>query len=379
MALGNNFHITVKPAGALCNLQCGYCYFLSKQDTLGSSCKMDDVTLENFIKTYIEAQSSPTVFFTWHGGEPTLLGVEFFKKVVALQKKHNILKKQIENDLQTNGLLIDDAWCKFLKENKFLIGLSVDGDEEGNSYRADGTGKPCLDKIIKTAKLLCKYQIPFNTLTVVNNKNSQRPRETYNFLKNVIGSRHMQFIPLVETKDYVQTAPGFWDKNTEVADFSVTPEGWGNFLLEIFNEWHEHDQGEVFVYLFENFLSIWLGRGAQSCLFEAECSHAMVLDRDGCVYACDHFAYPEYLYGNINETPLSTISKCQKRKEFARLKPNLPEICKNCKWTRECRGECPKKRFLPDGRNYLCAGYKHFFEGINERMIRLSVKYGQIK
>ncbi len=393
-----SFHITAKPIGSVCNMKCSYCYYLPKAALLNSTSKIAEKTLEKFIQGYINSQNADTIFFTWHGGEPTLLGIDFFKTVLNLQKKHCPEGKHIENDLQTNGLLIDEEWCKFLKENRFFVGLSVDGDEEGNNCRVDNAGNAVLDKVVKAAKLLNSYNVPFNTLTVVNSKNSKKPLETYNFLKNVIGSNYMQFIPLTEVKGHQTTAPLYWDENSLpeiesknalpgngfVEGFSVSPAEWGNFLLAIFNEWYEKDQGKVFVYLFENFLSIWLGRGAQSCLFDKACSHAMALDRDGSVYACDHFSYPQYKYGNINESSMLEIISSKEKEKFASLKPALPQECEKCRWLFACNGECPKKRFLKSkngerGLNYLCEGYKSFFEGINERMLGLSLKYGNIK
>ncbi len=382
MAFSRNFHMTIKPIGAACNMNCKYCYFLSKINLLNSFSRMSDETLENFIKSYIQAQDSDVVFFTWHGGEPTLLEIDFFRKVIEFQKKYSN-GKYIENDLQTNGLLIDDTWCKFLKENNFLIGLSVDGDENGNSYRQDNNGNSVLKKTIEVAKLLKKYNIPFNTLTVINNKNSKRPVETYEFLKNIIGSNYMQFIPAVEIKDHENTAPGFWKEKIELEEYSVSPEDWGNFLTEVFNNWYENDKGKVFIFLFENFLSLYLNRGPQMCFFEKECSHAMAIDRDGSVYACDHFVYPEYNYGNINDLNLNEIALSEKRKNFAKLKSNLHEQCLNCEWLNLCNGECPKKRFLKTsdknvGLNYLCEGYKIFFAKTKKRMLNLSKLYDNV-
>lgn len=382
MSLNDNFHMTAKPIGATCNMNCTYCYFLSKAQSLKSCTRMDGATLEKFIKDYIAAQKGDVVFFTWHGGEPTLLGIDFFKKAVQLQKQYCPSGKKIENDLQTNGLLLDDTWCAFLKENHFLVGLSVDGDAMGNFYRNDSSGKPVLDRVIAAAALLRKYGVPFNTLTVVNDKNSRCPLETYRFLKEVIGSRHIQFIPLVEVKGHQTTAPTFWKDSVKVEDFSVRPLDWGKFLLAVFNEWYDKDQGEVFVYLFENFLSLWLGRGAQMCVFEETCSHAMALDRDGSVYACDHFCYPEYRYGNINEQPLQEIVSSGKRHDFFKLKSKLPKQCKECRWLSYCNGECPKKRFMATadgekGLNYLCAGYQFFFENVADKMDILCQKYGR--
>ncbi len=380
MSLDSNYHLTVKPAGASCNMNCIYCYFLGKTESLGSRGKMDGATLENFIKNYITSQTAGTVFFTWHGGEPTLLGVDYFREAVRLQQKYCPPGKRVENDLQTNGLLIDDEWCKFLKENRFLVGLSVDGDEEGNIYRTDNTGKPALEGAIRASRFLRRHDVPFNTLTVVNNINSKKPLRTYRFLKDVIGSRHMQFIPLVEVAGHRDSAPEEWGEAPEADGFSVAPRDWGLFLLEIFDRWYNKDQGKVFVYLFENFLSLWLGKGAQMCYFEKVCSHAMALDRDGSVYACDHYAYPEYYYGNINETPLYEVVRSPKRSEFAGLKDDLPRQCLECLWLDKCNGECPKKRFVKTedgpGLNYLCEGYRLFFEKISGRMAGLCEKYG---
>ncbi len=383
MAFSKNFHMTIKPIGAACNMNCKYCYFLSKAKTLNSYAEMDDETLDKFISSYIEAQNSDAIFFTWHGGEPTLLGLDFFKRVIELQKKYCPVGKQIENDLQTNGLLINEEWCEFLQANHFLVGLSVDGDDIGNSYRVDGSGKPVLDRVVEVSGLLRKYNIPYNTLTVINNKNSKRPIETYEYLKNKLGSQYMQFIPAVEVKNHGCTAPGFWDKDIILEEFSVSPEDWGKFLIQVFNHWYENDQGKVFVFLFENFLSQWLGRGPQMCFFEKECSHAMAIDRDGSVYACDHFVYPEYKYGNVNNQKLSEIADSDKRKEFAKLKSNLPNKCIECKWLDKCRGECPKKRFVPlpketAGLNYLCEGYTMFFQEVENRMLKLCKKYGNL-
>lgn len=378
MAFSKDFHMTIKPIGATCNMNCRYCYFLSKAKTMDSRAKMDDATLENFIRSYISAQDSPDVFFTWHGGEPTLLGLDFFHRVVELQKKY-AGEKRIENDLQTNGLLLDDAWCDFLRGNRFLVGLSADGDANGNAYRVDNAGAPALDRIIGASKLLRRHDVPFNTLTVINNINSKDPIGTYEFLRDVLGSRYMQFIPAVEVINHENTAPGFYGDEISLADYSVSPDDWGKFLITVFNHWYENDQGKVFVFLFENFLSSWLGRGPQMCFFEKECSHAMAIDRDGSVYACDHFVYPEYKYGNINETKLSDIVLADGRRQFARAKSDLPQKCMACKWLDLCHGECPKKRFIAQPGetqklNFLCDGYKMFFDATATRFQNLCEK-----
>ncbi|MDR2902723.1 MAG: anaerobic sulfatase maturase [Lactobacillales bacterium] len=392
----NSFHVTVKPIGAECNLACQYCYYLHKKETLCSRGRMDDATLEAFVRQYIESQPTDTVFFTWHGGEPTLLGVDFFKKAVLLQQKY-ANGKRIENDIQTNGLFLDETWGQFLKENRFLVGLSIDGPADLNHWRATAQGKNSTEGVIKAAMLLKKFDIPFNTLTVVHYENAKRPLDVYRFLKDVVGSRHMQFIPCVEPKNFTTVAPLTWDSkklpvqgtpaaypgqaDSFVTDWTVDPRDWGKFLVAVFDEWYAKDQGDVFVYLFENFLSLWLGRGAQSCVFDEKCGHAMALDRDGSVYACDHFCYPEYKYGNIKYQPLSEIGQGEAKEKFSALKQKLPAQCLNCIWKTKCYGECPKKRFLKTtygepGLNYLCEGYKFFFEQVNRKMLDLCRKYG---
>ncbi len=380
------FHLTAKPAGALCNMRCAYCYFLGKRRLLGSDRQMDDAVLETFIRDYIACQEAEAVFFTWHGGEPTLLGVRFFEKVVALQKKHCPAGKRVANDLQTNGLLLDDAWCRFLKDHNFLVGLSLDGDGDRNGYRLDTEGGSTWSRAVKAAERLRAHGVDFNTLTVVSRRNVRRGRTLYRFLRDEVGSRHMQFMPLVELRGHETRAPFSREPADppEVEAFSVKPEEWGRFLLEVFEEWHNRDIGSVFVTLFENFLSVWLGLGAKSCLFAPECSATMALDRDGGVYACDHFSYPEYKYGNIMEQPLRDILRSPARQDFAALKRRLPGQCRACRWLRACHGECPKKRFLKtesgeEGLNYLCAGYRLFFAGIDQRMTALAQAYRKLE
>lgn len=378
--MADAFHITAKPIGATCNMRCKYCYFLAKKDLLGSYRKTDDALLEKFIIEYSQAQKSDRVFFTWHGGEPTLLGLDFFKRVVELQKKHCPPEKKIANDLQTNGLLIDEDWCRFLKENNFLVGLSIDGRAEDNAYRTDVDGNETHTRVTETARLLQKHNVEFNTLTVVNPKNGTDGKKVYRFLRDEIGSKHIQFLPLVELKGHETTAPFHHKASPEVEDFSIKPEEWGRFLLDIFDEWYTNDIGKVFVYMFENFLSIWLGMGATSCLFAKQCGNTMAMDSDGSIYACDHFSYPEYRYGNINEQPISKIVSCKKRQLFEELKKKLPRQCLDCKWLFACNGECPKKRFMKtvdgeEGLNYLCAGYRMLFEGINDRLNSLAERY----
>ncbi len=394
----NSFHVTAKPIGAECNLSCDYCYYLHKKETLSSSGKMSDTTLENFIEQYIESQATDTVFFTWHGGEPTLLGIDFFRKVVELQKKYaKYFDKKVENDLQTNGILLNDEWCKFLKENHFLVGLSIDGPESCNIYRKTLGGTSSTEQVLNAAYLLRKYAIPFNTLTVVHYENAKKPLEVYHFLKDIVKSKHIQFIPCVEPKNFQAVTPLIWDiktlptegssaakprtANSFVTDFTVDSEEFGNFLSAIFDEWYEKDQGSVFVYLFENFLSLWLDRGPLTCLFDKKCGHAMALDRDGRVYACDHFCYSTYSYGNINSKYLSSMALSMKKNNFSSEKERLPKQCSECKWLSKCYGECPKKRFIKtkDGKkglNYLCTGYRNFFSHIEEKMANLVKIYG---
>ena len=377
MQLSNSFHLMAKPTGPVCNLDCEYCFYLEKEKLYNpkKNWAMPDEVLEKYIKDYIEAQSIPVITFAWQGGEPTLLGVDFFKKAVNLQKKYSN-GKTIENTLQTNGILLNDQWGEFLSENKFLIGLSVDGPREiHDKYRVHKGGQPSFDKVIKGLGYLKKHHVEFNTLTCVQKDNSYKPMEVYNFLKE-IGSRFMQFIPIVERKATVKkenelelVLPSYKEEAV-VTNWSVEPLQYGKFMMDIFDYWVRHDVGNYFVQLFDVALGIWYGQEANLCVFRETCGQALALEHNGDVYSCDHFVYPENKLKNIMEESLKKIVDSDKQLKFGLDKSmTLPQYCLDCDVRFACNGECPKNRFIktPDGEeglNYLCAGYKYFFHGI---------------
>jgi len=374
------FQAMVKPIGPVCNLNCTYCYYLEKHKLYkdSSSFKMSDELLEKFVKQYIMAQQVPAVQFVWQGGESTLLGLEYFEKIVKLQKKY-ALGKRIENSFQTNGTLLTDEWCAFFKKNNFLIGLSIDGPEAmHDKYRPMKTGKPSFEKVIRGIKLLHKHQVDFNTLTVVNDYNVKYPLEVYRFLKS-IGSSYLQFIPIVERKN-AQTSPselslvGPDDPSAQVTEWSVKPIDYGNFLISIFNEWVRNDVGTVFVQQFDATLANWVGENPGICVFSPTCGDAVVVEHNGDVYSCDHYVYPQYKLGNIKTNTLLDLTQSEKQRTFGQNKlKNLPKQCIECDYRFACHGECPKHRFLKtadgeDHLNYLCAGYKKFYTHVHPYM-----------
>ncbi len=307
------FHVMAKPMGPICNLDCTYCFYLEKENLYpGSDFKMSEQVLKEFIKQKIEANDTPGVNFAWQGGEPTLLGVEYFEKVVELQKKYSNGKK-IENTFQTNGILLNDKWCEFFNKNNFLIGLSIDGPKDlHDKYRVNKGGKPSFDQVVKGIELLKKHEVEFNTLTVVHDYNSRYPLEVYNFLKE-IGSGFMQFIPIVErksvsiTEDSLTLVSPDYKGNAEVTEWSVKSEEYGNFLINIFDEWVRKDVGKYFVQIFDIALEAWYGQEPGLCVFRETCGDAMAIEHNGDLYSCDHYVYPENKLGNIMEEHLSVL------------------------------------------------------------------------
>ena len=375
------FHIMAKPIGAICNLDCDYCFYLEKENLYPdtSDFRMSSEVLESFIRQHIEAQPGDHVFFAWQGGEPTLLGVDFFKRAVELQHKY-ANGKTIENAFQTNGVLINDAWAEFFHNNKFLIGISIDGPEEFHDrYRLNKGRKGSFKQVMQGLEFLKKHQVEFNTLTVIQNHNSQYPLEIYHFLKE-IGSSFMQFIPIVErisetkTDDGLQlVSPG--SKNTARAtDWSVKPEQYGLFLCEVFDEWVRSDVGKTYVQIFDVALEAWLGYNPNLCVFSGTCGNALAIEHNGDLYSRDHYVYPENKLGNILEDGLVTLATSNRQRRFGMdKKSSLPQYCIDCNVRFVCNGECPKHRFIntPDGEaglNYLCAGYKKFFSHIDPYM-----------
>jgi uncharacterized protein len=381
------FHVMTKPIGPICNLDCTYCFYLEKEKLhpQGHNFKMSDEVLETYIIQYIGQQQAPEVTFAWQGGEPTLLGVKFFRKVVELQKRHAGGKK-IHNALQTNGTLLDDEWCVFFKENNFLIGLSIDGPARlHNAYRVDKKGRDTYDKVLAGLRLLKKHAVEFNTLTVVNRKNVRQPLEVYRFLRE-IGSGYIQFIPLVErVADKEAKALGLdlavpprFDQEAEVTrtvtEWSVPPKEYGVFLSTIFDEWIQRDVGRVFVQMFDVALGNWSGHGGGLCVFSPTCGTALAMEHNGDVYSCDHYVYPDYRLGNIMNNTLGNMVTSDFQSRFGKDKSDtLPKYCRECEVRFACHGECPKHRFIrtPEGEsglNYLCAGYKYFFNHVDRPM-----------
>ncbi len=380
------FHIMTKPIGPICNLDCQYCYYLEKEALYTEGkWRMSEDVLRNYIRQYIEAQPTDKVSFAWQGGEPTLLGVDFFKQVVALQKEYTN-GKLIENALQTNGTLMDSEWAQFLKENAFLVGVSIDGPRElHDHYRVDKLGQSSFREVMRGIDVLKKHEVCFNTLTCLNRVTAQKPIEIYRFLKG-IGSEFMQFIPVVERKPDKQARD--WglklagpddlseadDKDLPIQKWSVRPKDFGMFYMKVFDRWIRKDVGKVYVQLFETALAKWLQIPGGICVHEETCGKALALEHNGDLYSCDHFVYPGYRLGNLAHTPLSVLADSPRQKVFGNDKRDkLPRYCRECEVRFACNGGCPKERFIrpPEGEpglNYLCAAYREFFNHITPVM-----------
>ncbi len=361
-------HVLTKPTGAICNLDCAYCFFLDKELLYpGSQFRMSDELLERYIHQLIESHRSHNVTVAWQGGEPTLMGIDFFRRAIAYQDKHKKPGMTFENTMQTNGTLLNDEWCEFLSEHNFLIGLSIDGPRElHDAYRVDKRGKPTFDKVMHGLRLLQKYGVEYNVLTTVNRANGDYPLEVYRFLRDDVGTTWMQFIPVVERLNEAGVA--LYQEGTTVSDRSVKPEQLGNFLITVFDEWVHNDVGKVFVQTFEAATRNWLGLASSGmCFFNPTCGHGPALEHNGDLYSCDHFVEPDYLLGNIHQEHMLDLVGSEQQRKFGRDKlDKLPRYCRECEVRFACHGECPKNRFVltPDGEpglNYLCAGYKAFF------------------
>ena len=380
------FHAMAKPVGSTCNLDCTYCYYLSKEQlTKGPGAgRMSDETLELFIQQYIDGVTGDEVVFSWQGGEPTLLGLDFFRKVVAFEKKHAKPGQRISNDLQTNGTLLDDEWCAFLKEHRFLVGLSIDGPREVHDhYRVTKGKQPTFDKVFAAAKMLQRYGVPFNTLTCVHRFNGRKPLDVYRFLRQELDSTYIQFIPIVEHRQFERIAPQTWNQselpkdgdpeakpghpNSIVTDWSVDPDDWGYFLSKVFDRWLSQDIGKVMVNHFETLVAQHLGLPSQMCVYSEVCGKGVAVENDGSVYSCDHYVYPEYRLGYLKTGQLGQMVFSREQAKFGHAKSkSLPQYCRQCAFLTDCWGECPKNRFIrtPDGEpglNYLCRGFKSFF------------------
>ena len=368
-------YVMLKPAGAHCNLACKYCYYLEKNNLYDKSHRhiMSDEMLEQFTQEYIEAQTMPQVLFTWHGGEPLMRSIDFYKKALALQKKY-ARGRRIDNVIQTNGTMLTDEWCEFFAQNNWLVGISIDGPQEYHDhYRLTTTGNPSWQKVMHGIELLKKHQVEWNAMAVVNAYNADHPLEFYHFFKDN-GCQYLQFTPIVERltkhQDGRTLASLADDKEIPLADFSVTPEQWGNFLCAIFDEWVRNDVGKMFVEIFDCTLANWMGVLPGICAYSKNCGHAGVMEHNGDVYSCDHFVFPEYKLGNIRDHTLIEMLYGDKQHAFSRLKhTSLPRQCKECDMEFACHGECPKNRFEKDkygepGLNYLCKGYYQYYSHV---------------
>lgn len=377
-------YVMTKPIGAVCNLACDYCYYLDKSnlytDLKGHT--MSDELLEKFTKEYIESQTTPEVLFTWHGGETLMRPLAFYKKAVALQQKY-ANGRLIDNAIQTNGTLLTDEWCRFFKENNFLVGISIDGPQDfHDEYRRDKMNRPSFIKVMKGIELLRKHDVAFNCMAVVNDYNADYPEEFYHFFKE-IGCQYLQFTPVVERllptaqvskKHPKSTIASPMEDDAQLAPFSITAKQWGDFLCKVFDEWIKEDVGEIFVQLFDATLANWVGEQPGVCTMAKTCGHAGVMEFNGDVYACDHFVFPEYKLGNIYSRSLVEMMYSDQQMAFGLAKESgLTEQCKTCDMLFACHGECPKNRFVKDRfgnpkHNYLCEGYYRFFKHVEPFM-----------
>ncbi len=375
-------HIMAKPTGSVCNLDCSYCFYLEKEKLYPerqSNWKMSDTTLTHYIEQYINAQQGPEVEFAWQGGEPTLMGIEFFERVISLQNKFKG-NKQIHNVFQTNGVLLNDQWCEFFKKHQILIGISIDGPADlHDAYRVNRSGKPTHHLVMAAIELLKKHRIEFNTLTVINDINAQHPECVYDFLKK-IGSTFLQFIPLVEREAIKSMPNGLFlvspdhEVSSNVTKWSVTPENYGDFLNRVFDLWVTRDVGKIFVQMFDNTLATWCNKPASVCVSSENCGHAFALESNGDLYNCDHYVYPEHKLGNVNKDTIHNMNNSIKAKNFGLEKSlKLSEDCNKCEYRRACFGGCPKHRFFHSSsgkadQNYFCKGYYRFFKHTEHAM-----------
>jgi uncharacterized protein len=368
------FDVLAKPTGAICNLDCAYCFFLSKETLYpGSRFHMSDELLEAYIRQMIESQRVPEVTISWQGGEPTLMGLDFFRRALEYEQKYRKPGMTIRHTLQTNGTLLSPEWCEFFRDNDYLIGLSLDGPRAlHDTFRVDKGGKPTFDRVMGGVRLMQQHKVEFNILCTVNAANGDRPQEVYRFMRDEVGTRFIQFIPIVERIN----ANGLTlvQEGNTVTERSVNPEQWGRFLTGVFDQWVQRDVGEVFVQMFDAALASWFGEPPAMCIFAETCGTALALEHNGDLYCCDHFVEPNYLLGNIQEQDMLELVASERQRRFGLDKRDiLPRYCLDCDVRFACHGECPKNRFIltPEGEqglNYLCAGYKAFFHHVDRPM-----------
>jgi uncharacterized protein len=385
-----HFHVLAKPTGAICNLDCKYCFFLSKEMLYpGDRFRMADDLLALYIRQLLESQPGPDITIAWQGGEPTLMGLDFFRHSIELVRRHARPGTAVEHTIQTNGVELTDDWCAFFRANRFLVGLSLDGPREMHDlYRVDKGGRPTFDRVMRAARLMQKHGVEFNILTTVHAGNAARPLEVYRFLRDEVGTKFIQFIPIVErvTTELLPLANRGWgerggdrrplylQEGDLVTERSVSPDQWGRFLSTIFDDWVHRDVGTVFVQMFDAALASWVGAPAGMCIFADTCGNAVAIEHNGDMYSCDHFVEPRHLLGNILKVHMLELVSSDQQLAFGNAKRDtLPRYCRECSVRFACNGECPKNRFIstPDGEpglNYLCAGYKAFFTHIDRPM-----------
>lgn len=383
-----SFGTMVKPIGSACNLDCHYCYYRDKSEIYGNNMpRMSEELLETYIRQYIQGASQQNISFCWHGGEPLMAGLPFFRKAMELQKKY-AGDKVIENTLQTNGILVNEEWCSFFKDNNFLVGLSLDGPEDiHDAFRHDCGGAPTFARVMKAAELMARTGVEFNILSTVNARSEGRGAEVYKFLRSL--NPYMQFLPVVE---FVRQRPGKRplivspdEEDAVEAPWSVSSKGYGQFMCDVFDEWVKFDVGRCFVQLFDVTLANWCGVQPPLCAFGEVCGDGMVVEHNGDVYSCDHFVYPEYRLGNIMTGELADMYRSEEQQSFGRDKRDaLPMECKRCSYYFLCHGECPKHRFAyaKNGEPYmnvLCEGYKMFFRHTDPcmRYMRTLIEKGE--
>ena len=369
------FTSMVKPVGSLCNMRCKYCYYLDKAQLYNNfQPHMDDALLESYIRANIEGNNSPVIAFAWHGGEPLLAGKEFFRKAVALQQKWG-QGRTIENSIQTNGLLIDDEWCQIFRDNNFLVGVSIDGPESiHDAHRVDAGGQPTFARVMRGIERMYRNHVEYNTLTTINIHSEGRGAEVYNLLRGI--SVFMQFLPVAELlcDGRVQSPEA---QGAAVAPWSVSAEGFGQFMCDVFDQWVAKDVGRRYVQLFDATLALMVGVQPSVCSLCETCGSGLTVEHNGDVYCCDHFVYPEYKIGNIHTDSLADLAYSDCQFEFGVAKRALlPRECRHCKYYNLCHGECPKHRFIADntgeyGKNYLCDGYRKFFAHTEVAMGRM--------
>lgn len=384
------YHLLAKPAGAACNLGCKYCFFLSKENLYPprESPLMDEATLDTYVRQLMESSPGPQVDVAWQGGEPTLRGLDFYRRSVELANRYRKPHQRILHTIQTNGTLIDDEWAAFFRENNYLVGLSVDGPRAlHDTYRIDKQNRGSFDDVIRGWRCLQKHAVDVNILCTIHAANADYPLEVYHFFRDELQAQYIQLIPIVEraTPETIALANQGWGglKGTDrplykqegnlVTERTVTAEQFGNFLIAIFDEWVRRDVGKVYVTTFDVALGSWLGHH-NACIIAPTCGSVLVLEHNGDVYSCDHYVEPDHRLGNIKDTPLKTLVASEKQRRFGQSKyDTLPKYCKECPVLFACYGECPRNRFIrtPDGEeglNYLCAGYKAFFLHIDQSM-----------